>query len=64
MQKQGEKKPCNIIGSVRTYWEGKADDPVYAEFQKAYKRNHYEGARVLLVRKIDLNYENWSSKSK
>ena len=38
--KPGEKKPCNIIGSVRTYWEGKADDPVYAEFQKAYKRNH------------------------
>jgi hypothetical protein len=39
-KKPGESKPCNIIGAARTYWEGKADDPIYSEFQKAYKRNH------------------------
>ena len=39
-KKPGKSKPCNIIGATRNYWESKADDPVYTEFQKAYKRNH------------------------
>jgi hypothetical protein len=38
--KEGETKPCSIIGSTRTYWGSKEGDPIYAEFQQAYKRNH------------------------
>ena len=36
----GETKPCSIIGATRNYWDGKKDDPIHNEFQKAYKRNH------------------------
>ena len=39
-QKIGETKPCSAIGAVRKYWDDKAGNEVYAEFQKAYKRNH------------------------
>ena len=38
--KPGETKPCNIIGASRNYWGSKEDNPIYKEFQKAYKRNH------------------------
>jgi hypothetical protein len=38
--KSGESKPCNIIGATKTYWDGKKDDSIHNEFQKAYKRNH------------------------
>jgi len=36
----GETKPCSIIGATRNYWDGKKDNQVHNEFQKAYKRNH------------------------
>jgi hypothetical protein len=38
--KTGETKPCSIIGATRSYWGSKEGNAVYAEFQKAYKRNH------------------------
>jgi hypothetical protein len=38
--KDGETKPCCIIGATRSYWGSKVDDPIYTAFQKAYKRNH------------------------
>ena len=38
--KPGESKPCSIIGATKTYWDGKKDNAIHNEFQKAYKRNH------------------------
>ena len=38
--KKGESKPCNIVGAIKIYWDGKKDDSIHNEFQKAYKRNH------------------------
>lgn len=38
--KEGETKPCSIIGATRSYWDSKEGNAVYTEFQKAYKRNH------------------------
>jgi hypothetical protein len=38
--KDGETKPCALIGATRSYWDSKVGNATYAEFQKAYKRNH------------------------
>ena len=38
--KPGESKPCSLVGATKTYWDGKKDNAIHNEFQKAYKRNH------------------------
>ena len=59
--KWGEKKRCSEIGAVRNYWGGKTGDPVYIEFQKAYKRNH---SRVKYRTMTQQDFYDWSEEAR
>lgn len=59
--KWGETKRCSEIGAVRNYWSGKTDDPVYKEFQKAYKRNH---SRVKYKTMTQQEFYDWSEEAR
>lgn len=59
--KEGETKPCSLIGATRSYWNSKTDDPVYAEFQKAYKRNH---SRQRVGRMTQNEFYEWSEEAR
>jgi len=59
--KEGERKPCSIIGATRSYWGSKADDPVHIEFQKAYKRNH---SRQRVGKMTHNEFQVWSEEAR
>ena len=60
--KEGESKPCTLIGATRSYWGSKEGDMVvYTEFQKAYKRNH---SRQRVKKMIQLEFYEWSEEAR
>ena len=59
--KEGETKPCSIIGATRSYWGSKEGDAVYAEFQKAYKRNH---SRRRAGKMTQTEFYEWSEEAR
>lgn len=59
--KPGETKPCSEIGAVRKYWSDKKKNPVYIEFQKAYKRNH---SRVTYKKITKPEFLAWSDEAR
>ena len=59
--KEGETKPCSIIGATRSYWGSKLEDPIHIEFQKAYKRNH---SRQRVGKMTNLEFYEWSEEAR
>ena len=59
--KEGETKPCSIIGATRSYWGSKNGDAVYTEFQKAYKRNH---SRQRVGKMTNQEFYEWSEEAR
>jgi len=59
--KEGETKPCSIIGATRNYWEGKMEDPIHVAFQKAYKRNH---SRQRVGKMSQNEFYEWSEEAR
>ena len=59
--KDGESKPCTLIGATRSYWGSKEGDVVYTEFQKAYKRNH---SRQRVGKMTQLEFYEWSEEAR
>jgi hypothetical protein len=59
--KWGETKRCSEIGAVRNYWDSKTGDPVYTEFQRAYKRNH---SRVKYKTMTQQEFYDWSEEAR
>jgi len=59
--KEGETKPCSMIGATRSYWGSKEGDAVYAEFQKAYKRNH---SRQRAGKMTQSEFYEWSEEAR
>ena len=59
--KEGEVKPCSIIGATRSYWGSKMEDPVHIEFQKAYKRNH---SRQRVGKMTQNEFYEWSEEAR
>ncbi|MDR2570571.1 MAG: DUF6076 domain-containing protein [Oscillospiraceae bacterium] len=60
-KRTSESKPCNIIGATRNYWDGKKDDPIHKEFQKAYKRNH---SRRRVGTMSESDFFHWSEEAR
>ena len=59
--KEGESKPCSIIGATRSYWGSKMEDPIHIEFQKAYKRNH---SRQRVGKMTQSEFYEWSEEAR
>lgn len=59
--KEGETKPCSLIGATRSYWGSKTDNPIYVEFQKAYKRNH---SRQRIGKMTQTEFYEWSEEAR
>ena len=59
--KEGETKPCCIIGATRSYWGSKVDDPIHTAFQKAYKRNH---SRQRVGKMTQTEFYEWSEEAR
>jgi len=59
--KEGETKPCSLIGATRSYWGSKTDNPAYVEFQKAYKRNH---SRRRVGKMTQNEFYEWSEEAR
>ena len=59
--KEGERKPCSIIGATRNYWGSKAGDPIHTAFQKAYKRNH---SRQRTGKMTSKEFYEWSEEAR
>ena len=59
--KEGETKPCSIIGATRSYWGNKLDNPIHIAFQKAYKRNH---SRRRVGKMTNLEFYEWSEEAR
>lgn len=52
---------CSGVGAMKSYKESHAGDPVYKEYNKAYKRMHskYRNAKL-----YDWEFKNWSKKAR
>lgn len=54
----GEDKRCAQIGAQRAFQEKYADNPIYAEYNRAYKRNH---SRLRAGKLYDEEFRDWSA---
>ena len=54
---KGETKSCSQIGAVRKFQEKQENNQVFAEFQKAYKRNH---AKIKAGKLTEKEFNEWS----
>ncbi len=54
----GEDKRCAEIGAMRTFKGKFAENPIYAEYNKAYKRNH---SRLRNGKLYDEEFRDWSA---
>lgn len=52
---------CSGVGAMKSYKKSHGDDPVYIEYNKAYKRMHskYRNAKL-----YDWEFKNWSKKAR
>lgn len=54
----GENKRCAQIGAMRTFKGKYAENPIYAEYNRAYKRNH---SRLRNGKLYDEEFRDWSA---
>ncbi len=54
----GEEKRCAQIGAMRTFKGKFAENPIYAEYNRAYKRNH---SRLRNGKLYDEEFRDWSA---
>ena len=54
----GENKRCAQIGAMRTFKDKYAENPIYAEYNRAYKRNH---SRLRNGKLYDEEFRDWSA---
>lgn len=54
----GENKRCAQIGAMRTFQGKYAENPIYAEYNRAYKRNH---SRLRNGKLYDEEFRDWSA---
>ncbi len=54
----GENKRCVQIGAMRTFQGKYAENPIYAEYNRAYKRNH---SRLRNGKLYDEEFRDWSA---